>query len=212
MKGRSLVKRAVTDTSTLLSNQINVKESLYNGRYAVSVVATNSFNYYVEETLKESPQHHSKLSYITTVLIPLGVHVTIQNGGVITTTQALHDCRCRTSSTSGAIISGKHPWQIKKTIINDIGFDFPSDTTWNQAQQFLRLYRLNLWIRLILLNYFKWKRTHRFQTGCCWWKDQETSKRCWHRYTIGDSNVTIFKNTFGINNVSQALFNIKQQP
>ena len=64
----------VTDTDVTSYNQINVKESLYNGRYPVSVAATNSFNYYVEETPKKFPMQELSPNYLISpiALIPLG--------------------------------------------------------------------------------------------------------------------------------------------
>ena len=64
----------VTDTDVTSYNQINVKESLYNGRYAVSVAATNSFNYYVEETPERVSYAGLSPNYLILpiVLIPLG--------------------------------------------------------------------------------------------------------------------------------------------
>ena len=37
-----------TDDEVKLNNQIQVTESRFNGRYAVSIGATNSFNYFVK--------------------------------------------------------------------------------------------------------------------------------------------------------------------
>ena len=142
----------VTDTDVTSYNQINVKESLYNGRYPVSVAATNSFNYYVEETPEKVSYAGtiSKLSYITDCTHTSGGinAFTIQNGGVnyyslpgITTITGVG-----TESTgSGAIISvaSTSIGQIKKTIINDIGFDFPSDTTLKPSTAIPQIVLLN---------------------------------------------------------------------
>ena len=202
----------VTDTDVTSYNQINVKESLYNGRYAVSVAATNSFNYYVEETPERVSYAGtiSKLSYITDCTHTSGAinAFTIQNGGVnyyslpgISTIVGVG-----TSSTgSGAIISvaSTSIGQIKKTIINDIGFDFPSDTTLKPSTaipQIVTIESLNSFDSIGITSNGRGY-TVAPKLVVVDGKTKKQVKDVDIGYTIGDSNVTIFKNTFGINNV-----------
>ena len=202
----------VTDTDVTSYNQINVKESLYNGRYPVSVATTNSFNYYVEETPERVSYAGtvSKLSYITDCTHTSGAinAFTIQNGGVnyyslpgISTIVGVG-----TSSTgSGAIISvaSTSIGQIKKTIINDIGFDFPSDTTLKPSTaipQIVTIESLNSFDSIGITSNGRGY-TVAPKLVVVDGKTKKQVKDVDIGYTIGDSNVTIFKNTFGINNV-----------
>ena len=202
----------VTDTDVTSFNQINVRESLYNGRFAVSVAATNTFNYYVEETPERVSYAgtSSKLSYITDCTHTAGAinSFNILNGGVnyyslpgITTITGVG-----TESTgSGAIISvaSTSIGQIKKTIINDIGFDFPSDTTLKPSTaipQIVTIESLNSFESIGITSNGRGY-TVAPKLVVVDGKTKKQVKDVDIRYTIGDSNVTIFKNTFGINNV-----------
>ena len=202
----------VTDTDVISNNQINVIESLYNGRFPVSIAATNAFNYYIEETPERVSYAGtiSKLSYITDCTHTEGAinSFTIQNGGVnyfslpgISTIVGVGT----TNTGSGAIISvgSTSIGQIKKTIINDIGFDFPSDTTLKPSTaipQIVTIESLNSFESIGITSNGRGY-TVAPKLVVVDGKTKKHVKDVDIGYSIGDSKVTIFKNTFGINNV-----------
>ena len=202
----------VTDTDVISNNQINVIESLYNGRFPVSIAATNAFNYYIEETPERVSYAGtiSKLSYITDCTHTDGAinSFTVQNGGVnyfslpgISTIVGVGT----TNTGSGAIISvgSTSIGQIKKTIINDIGFDFPSDTTLKPSTaipQIVTIESLNSFESIGITSNGRGY-TVAPKLVVVDGKTKKHVKDVDIGYSIGDSQVTIFKNTFGINNV-----------
>ena len=127
----------VTDTNVKSCNQIHSKESLYDGKHTITVPSTTSFTY----TLPEPPERTSyassitggpRLSYETASTSALGpiTKFDIKNPGRnyyevpgITT--------IITSSGKGAEVevNSNSLGKISRTQINDIGFDFASDTT-----------------------------------------------------------------------------------
>ena len=127
-----------TDRTVNSNNQIQVKESLFNGRFAVSVGATNSFNYFVEKFPEKVSYAGttSKLNYTTDCTHTNGAinSFTVVDGGTnyyavpgISTIVGVGT----TDTGSGAIISveSESIGKIKTTKILNIGFDFPSDPT-----------------------------------------------------------------------------------
>ena len=205
-----------TDTEVNSNNQILVTNSLYNGNYAVSVGATNSFTYNVSETPERVSYGGtlSKLSYITDCTHTDGAinSFSIQNGGVnyyslpgITTISGVG-----TESTgSGAIISvnSSSIGQVKGTRINDIGFDFPSDTTLKPSTSIPQV------ITIESLNSFDFIGITSSGRGYTVAPklvvvDGKTKKQVKDvdiGYKIGDSEVTIFKNTFGMSNTTPSI-------
>ena len=194
----------VTDTDVTSFNQIKVRESLYNGRFAVSVAATNTFNYYVEETPERVSYAgtSSKLSYITDCTHTAGAinSFNILNGGVnyysipgITTITGVG-----TESTgSGAIISvaSTSIGQIKKTVINNIGFDFPSDTTLKPSTaipQIVTIESLNSFEAIGITSNGRGY-TVAPKLVVVDGKTKKQVKDVDIGYSIGDSNVTIFQ-------------------
>ena len=93
--------------------------------------------------------------------------------------------------------------QIKKTIINDIGFDFPSDTTLKPSTaipQIVTIESLNSFDSIGITSNGRGY-TVAPKLVVVDGKTKKQVKDVDIGYSIGDSNVTIFKNTFGINNV-----------
>ena len=133
----SIKEEIIIDTTVKSYNQIQSKKSVYNGRQGITVDSNTSFTY----TLPEPPEKTSyassitggpRLSYETDSSSTLGPITKFQIKNVGSNYYEVPGITTiTTSSGKGAEIDldSKSIGKITKTKINNIGFDFASDTT-----------------------------------------------------------------------------------
>ena len=128
-------KEGISYDDTIVShNELQIKESLYDGTYKVLTPTTSTFAYFIPKSPEKQSYSSTEsiLRYYTKSLTALGPinDVKITNRGVnyyslpgITTVIS--------SSGSGSILEsfGNSIGKVKKTKILNVGFDFPSDYT-----------------------------------------------------------------------------------
>lgn len=127
-------KLSAVDTEVVSNNQIQIKNSVYNGRYSIIVGSSTSFTY----TLDKNPEFNSYnsetslLSYETNSRNTSGpiskVKITNKGGNYYNLPSV---SSVASDEGSGAILdaSSKSIGKIKKSQIKNIGFNFPSDFT-----------------------------------------------------------------------------------
>ena len=131
------------DTEVLGNNQLQSKDSVYNGKRRVAIAGTNFFTF----NLPEIPEKNSYVS--TASSITYTTDCTHAEGPIakidVTSTGKNYNILPEVSSVTsnngiGAdiIATSDTIGQIEKIKINDIGYDFPTDNTLNQVQLFLR--------------------------------------------------------------------------
>jgi len=201
-------KEISIDSEVLENNQLFVSNSDYSGTYAVDTSSTNSFTY----TIPRTPERVSyasteaSLTYQTDCTHTDGpiASVKITNKGknyyslpgITTVTSA--------KGTGAILFAGsKTIGQIKSSNISDIGYDFPTDITLKptvQLPQILKVEPLSS-IQLIGITSIGRGYTQPAKLVVLDGKTNTVVKDLDLKYSIGDSNVTILKNTKGINNV-----------
>jgi hypothetical protein len=195
------------DNTVEFNNQIDVILSQYNGKHTIVSTSTTTFTYnlpLIPE--KNSYTSSSILSYETTSLSAFGPisKVEIASKGQNYKKQPKFS-NVESISGSGAILEafGKSIGKIKKTKINDIGFDFPSDLTVKPSlslPQILKIEPLNS-IELIKIE----------STGKGYLVPpklvvidgftKNVLSEVDLKYSLGDNYVTILNNTYRLNDI-----------
>ena len=202
----------VVDDEIHSNNQLLVKSSLYNGTHIVSGVSTNSFNY----TIKEYPEadsyssSSSTLSYTTNSKFAYGPIAEVESldrrlgysklPGISTIT---------TLSGTGAVLnpSSKTIGRVLKTQIDNIGFNYPSDSTLSPQAILPQVLKLSA--------FYKFKSVGITSFGLGYTTapslvviDGGTKKKINDvdlRYTVGSNKIEIKKNTLSLTNNSPTI-------
>ena len=204
-------KDPVIDLEVPNSDEIQIKGSLYNGKHKVTVGvgSTSSFTY----TVKQFPERStytdaaSILKYTTTSKTAFGSiekfqikdagknYIAIPGIGTIRTNHGKNAIVSAASTSIGV---------IKKTKIKDIGFNFPSDTTLKPTVGLPQIVQLNSLASFGSIGIASVGRGYSTSPKLVV-IDGETKKQILDvdlRYDLGDSNVTILKNTKGISKLT----------
>ena len=205
-------EQIVRDTGVISGNELQIKESHYNGKHVISVGATNSFTYTLGKIPEKSSyiSSTSVLSYETDSPTAYGAvsSVEIFDGG-----ENYYSLPGITTITSGsgkdALVeaSSKTIGRIKKTKIKDIGFNFPSDNTLRPSVGLPQIISINRLATLKSVGITSVGRGYTVAPKVIVF-DGITRERDYDAdldYTLGDPNITILKNTKGINNVPPIL-------
>ena len=205
-------EESIVDTEVISGSQIRAKKSIYNGKHQISVASTTSFTY----TLSEIPEKvsyastTSKLSYETDCTHAYGpiARVEIKNSG-----KNYYSLPGITSVTSTygskAILEavGTNIGKIKKTVINDIGYDFPSDNTLKPSVNLPQVIKITPFASIESIGISSVGRGYISSPDLLVF-DGETNELVSDldlKYSLGDSQVSILKNTYGINNVTPVI-------
>ena len=198
------------------NNQIQIKDSKYSGQYYVRSIPTNgSFTYDLPE-YPESASYTSStsvLSYQTSSANALGPisEIKIVNKGKnyyslpgITTISS--------SLGSGALlnVSSTSIGTLKRTTIKDIGFDFPSDYTMRPSASLPKIAQIESLASFESIGITSFGRGYNTAPTLLVF-DGKTNKLIPEvdlKYSLGDNNVTILQNTYGISNVTPRILPI----
>ena len=200
------------DTEVIANNQVEVRESFYNGNQTITVGGTNTFTY----TLSEYPE---AVSYAATTSVLNYQTISTNAYGPITEFEVTNNglnytslpgiTTITTSVGKDSIIEAESNsiGQVKKTKLNNIGYNFPTDTTLRPTVALPQL------IDIESLASFK---SIGISSGGRGYSsapqlrvlDGKTNKEITDvdiEYKLGDSQVTILKNTTGMSNVQPTI-------
>jgi hypothetical protein len=200
-------REIVIDTLIQDHNELQIGSSKYNGEHQISVASTSSFTYTLPE-FPESVSYESStstISYETTSSSASGpiAKFEIKNRGQnyyslpgITTIVSVSGSNAIVEPSSSSI--GK----IKRTKISDIGFDFSSDKTVRPTVYLPQIIKVDPLTSFISIGISSAGRGYSSAPKLIVidGKTQNVVPEVDLRYSLGDSQVTILKNTFGINN------------
>ena len=204
-----IVKQKISvDSEVILNNRVISKLSIFNGKKTISVASTNSFTY----TLDSTPERGSYISSTSSITYetnsgnaygPIS-KIEIENPGK--NYYSLPGiANILTDFGSGAIlkVSSNSIGKIKKTKIKDIGFDFPSDNTVRPSSSLPQIIKIDplasfesIGITSVGKGYTSSPKLLVFDG-----KTNNLIPEIDIKYNLGDSKVTILRNTYGINNV-----------
>ena len=200
------------DSEVESSTEVQPKDSLYNGRRTIAVGATNTFTYSIGETPEQSSYTPgpSQLSYETDSTDAYGAAAAfeIKNSGV--NYYSLPGFTTITSKTgSGAIldISSKTIGRVLNTRIGNPGYNFPTDTTVRPDVQLGYIATINPFMSFDSIGITSRGRGYTAAPKLLVF-DGKTKKQIEDvelDYKLGDSNVTIRENTFGLSDSSPSI-------
>jgi len=196
-------------------NKLSVSYSKFNLKANVTGVTSATFNYPLLDTPEKIlyPNNEALLSYTTTSLSAIGPVAKVSLDSIGRNYRKLPNIAEIVSiGGTGAIFlpASTNLGQVDEVVLTDIGFDYPSDKTLNPAAQFPYTYKIeplskfsqikivnpgiNYFVppQLVVLDGF----TGRVNT--------EASLK----YDIGDTEVTIVRNTTGLYNITPKILPI----
>jgi hypothetical protein len=205
----SIEKEEITTDSTVFSNnQIQVKFSDYNGKQNIISTSSTSFTYNLPK-YPESPSYTSStgslLNYETDSSNTYGpiskVKITSSGGNY-------YDLPSISSVTSdygsGSILESHSNsiGKIKKSKINDIGFDFPTDFTLKPNVKLTQIAKIEPLASFQSIGITSFGRGYSSPAKLLVFdgKTNEIVSGVDLKYNLGDSQVTILKNTYGLYN------------
>lgn len=209
-------KEIVEDSEVKSNNAILSKYSVYNGKYRIKSVTDTTFKYLLPKTPEKVSyaSSTSELSYETDCTHAFGTisEIVLTNGG--NNYKFLPEIlSVNTENGSGAEfeLSSSSIGKSKKIEITDIGFDFSSDKTVRPSASFPQVLKIDslysfesIGITSVGVGYIKSPKLLVFDGKN---KNQITDIDI--EYTLGDTQVTIIKNTFSLNNVPPTILPIQ---
>jgi len=200
-------REIVIDTLIQDHNELQIESSKYNGEHQISVATPSSFTYNLPE-FPESVSYGSSISvisYETTSSSAFGpiAKFEIKNRGQnyyslpgITTIVSVSGSNAILEPSSNSI--GK----IKRTKISDIGFDFSSDNTVRPTVYLPQIIKVDPLASFASIGISSAGRGYSSAPKLIVidGKTQNVIPEVDLRYSLGDTQVTILRNTFGINN------------
>ena len=200
-------REVVIDTLIQDHNELQIESSKYNGEHQISVATPSSFTYNLPQ-FPESVSYGSStsvISYETTSSSASGpiAKFEIKNRGQnyyslpgITTIVSVSGSNAILEPSSNSI--GK----IKRTKISDIGFDFSSDNTVRPTVYLPQIIKVDPLASFASIGISSAGRGYSSAPKLIVidGKTQNVIPEVDLRYSLGDTQVTILRNTFGINN------------
>ena len=212
----SVNKEIVNDPLVDLNNQLLSESSVYNGEYKIVKTSPNTFTYclpkYPEKGTYSSTE--SKLDYTTDSLTAYGAitRVILNDRGKgytrvpgITTVTSL--------TGTGAILeaSSKTIGEIKKSTIQNIGFDYPSDKTLSPDVKIPQILRIEQLAGFEKVGITSFGRNYTIEPKLVV-IDGRTKKVIDDvdiRYTRDKETLTIVRNTVGLSNVTPTIIPVQ---
>ena len=206
----------VIDDEVVGNNQLQSKNSVYNGSRRVAIARTNSFDFNLAEVPERDSyvSTSSSISYITDCvhtdgpIAKVDITSTGKNYNIlpeISSITTINGVRADLAATSDII------GQIEKIKINDIGYDFPTDTTLKPSASLPQIIKVDGFAKINFIGITSAGRGYTSAPKLLAF-DGETGSRITDldlNYNLGDSEVTILRNTSGINNVVPTLLPIQ---
>ena len=201
----------LTDTDVISGNTIISRESLYNGTHTITVGTTTTFTY----SIPESPE---KSSYDTSSLIEYDTDCT-HTYGPISKVELTNQGRnyyslpgittVTTLDGDGAILEAKSSniGSLKSMVLDDIGFNLPSDPTLNPRILFPQILKIDPLASFDSIEITSFGKGFIVSPKLVV-LDGSTGKQITDvdlKFTPGKSNVEILKNTGGMTNVSPTI-------
>ena len=211
-----LIKKEISvDTDVISGNEIQLADSLYNGKQIITIGATNQFSY----TLRTAPE---RTSYSTTSIIsyetdsptaygPIAEFEIENVGKNYYTLPGISTIN--TEVGSGAIIEAESTsiGKIKRLKVKDIGYDFPSDTTLKPDAALPQIIKIESLMSLESVGITSFGRGY-ISAPDLIIIDGRTGEAVLDadlKYTLGNPEIEILKNTKGISNTPPTIITDK---
>ena len=205
----------IVDTTVFNNNSIITNSSVYNGQRRISIAGTNFFTF----DLYENPESNSYTS--TSSPITYTTDCTHTTGPIskveVTSSGKNYDSLPEILSvnsvegTKAELVSvSDNIGIIEKVKLNDIGYDFPTDNTLKPSASLPQIINVDSYAKIDNINITSIGRGYSYAPDLIAFdgKTGEQINDLNIGYSLGDSNVTIFSNTRGINNSTPTILPI----
>jgi len=200
------------DSSVFANNEIEVKVSDYNGKNTITVASTSSFTYNVIET-PESVSYASStsiLKYETDSIYAYGPisKIDITNKGQnYYTLPSISLISSHNGSQALLEAYSQSIGKINKTKIKDIGFDFPCDYTIKPNVSLPQIAKVEPLASFDSIGISSFGRGYSSAPKLIVLdgKTNQLVPEVDLRYNLGDTQVTILKNAYGLNNITPTI-------
>ena len=212
----SLKSEIVVDDEAFSASEIQVKESVYNGKYTIGLTSTTTFTYSIAETPELSTYSPSPtiLSYETDSTLAFGAasKFEIKNPG--RNYYSLPGITTITSTTGrGAIISvgSTSIGRVRELKIENIGYNFPTDTTVKPDVNLGLICEMNPYTSFESIGINSRGRGYTSAPELLVFdgKTREQIEDVELDYKLGDTIVNIRQNTFGMSNVEPIILPVQ---
>ena len=197
----------VVDTDVIGNNQLQTRNSVYNGSRRVAIARTNSFDFHLPETPEKTSyvSTSSSISYTTDCTHTDGPIADVRLTSFGKNYNTLPEIVSVTSvggEKADLIAVSKSIGTIEKIKINDIGYDFPTDNTLKPSATLPQVIKVDSFAKVGSIGITSAGRGYTSAPLLIAFdgKTEEQITDLDLRYDLGDSEVTILSNTKGINN------------
>ena len=197
----------IKDVDVFSNNNLQIKESVYNGKQKIIKATDNTFEYQLNITPEKSSyiSSESALSYETDSIFASSSGVSkvkIINGGVGYIQYPSASIGVGTGKGVEFSVISKSIGKVSKTKIQDIGYDFPSDVTLSPSALIPQLVKIETLSSLDSIGITSVGKGYVTSPSLLLFdgRTNEIVPNVDLKYNLGDSQVTILKNTVSLYN------------
>tara|TARA_B100000700_G_scaffold126444_2_gene141578 strand:- start:8009 stop:22378 length:14370 start_codon:yes stop_codon:yes gene_type:complete len=198
-------KEIVVDKGVSAGNEIITTSSLYNGEHVITTTSTTDFTYTLTK-LPEQPSYASTISNVvydttsTSAFGPIKKFDILNKGSNYYSIPGISTITSVVGSTAVVEPSSTSVGTIKRTEINNIGYNFPSDTTLNPSILLPQIIDIDHLAAFQSIGITSQGRGYQAPPKLLVF-DGKTKKQVSNvdiRYKLGDQQVTIYRNPTGL--------------
>ena len=206
----------IKDSEILNYNTIITQNSIYNGNRRISVAGTNFFEF----ELPQNPESNSYVSTSSSITYttdcthttgPISAVEVTSAGKNYTTLPSIESINSIEGVRGDLVSVSEDIGVIEKVKINDVGYDFPTDSTLKPSASLPQIINVDSFAKVELIDIVSGGRGYTAAPELLFFDgktgDQITDIST--KYSLGDSEVTILSNTRGINNATPTVLPIK---
>ena len=206
----------IKDSEILNHSTIISQNSVYNGNRRISIAGTNFFEF----ELPQNPESNSYVSTSSSITYttdcthttgPISAVEVTSAGKNYTTLPSIESIDSIEGERGDLVSVSEDIGVIEKVKINDVGYDFPTDSTLKPSASLPQIINVDSFAKVDLIDIVSGGRGYSAAPELLFF-DGKTGNQITDistRYSLGDSSVTILSNTRGINNSTPTVLPIK---
>ena len=206
----------IQDSEIVNNNSILSQNSVYNGSRRISVAGTNFFKFELAE-IPEANSYESTSSNITYTTDcthtngPISTIEVTSAGKNYTTLPSITSINSLDGVRGDLVAVSENIGVIEKVKINDIGYDFPTDSTLKPSVSLPQIINVDSFAKVERIDITSGGKGYSSAPELLLF-DGKTGNQITDistEYSLGDSTVTILSNTRGINNSTPSILPVK---
>tara|TARA_Y100000592_G_scaffold67453_1_gene104793 strand:- start:1473 stop:14264 length:12792 start_codon:yes stop_codon:yes gene_type:complete len=206
----------IKDSEILNHNTVISQNSVYNGNRRISIAGTNFFTF----ELPQNPESNSYVSTSSSITYttdcthttgPISAVEVTSAGKNYTTLPSIESINSIEGVRGDLVSVSEDIGVIEKVKINDVGYDFPTDSTLKPSASLPQIINVDSFAKVDFIDIVSGGKGYSAAPELLFF-DGKTGNQITDistRYSLGDSEVTILSNTRGINNSTPTVLPIK---